>query len=132
MIKQIEARANIRVLTGAVTTEFHNSLGNLNALSYSLGEKTVREDADACFIFIGAKPQTAWLGNLCERDAQGYILSGAEVKSLDRPRFNFETSCNGIFVSGDCRSGSVKRVAAACGEGAVSISSVHSFLSSLG
>jgi thioredoxin reductase (NADPH) len=91
--------------------------------------------ADALFILIGSQPRTEWLGQSIARDHWGFILTGPDLLNdadtrwpLDRPPLSLETSLPGVFAAGDARRGSVKRVASAVGEGAVSIPLVHRWL----
>ena len=86
---------------------------------------------------IGAQPRTDWLGNLVERDERGFILSGPDLLhggkrpaswTLDRDPGLLETNVPGIFVVGDVRHGSVKRVASGVGEGAVVVQFMHQYL----
>jgi thioredoxin reductase (NADPH) len=83
------------------------------------GDETVA--ADALFILIGAQPGTEWLPDEIERDERGFVMAGA----------TYETSMPGVFAIGDVRSGSVKRVASAVGEGSVVIQHVHRYLESV-
>jgi len=102
---------------------------------------TQRIRADAVFIFIGARPQTQWLQEFLECNEHGFILCGPYLPRdsrgrprgwpLDRDPHIFETSVPGIFVVGDVRHGSVKRVATAVGEGAMVIQMVHQYLEGL-
>jgi thioredoxin reductase (NADPH) len=96
--------------------------------------------AGALFIFIGALPRTDWVDGVVERDRYGFILTGTEVmKDGHRPRgwwaerdpFWLESSVPGVFVAGDVRSKSIKRVASAVGEGAMAVSLIHQHLASL-
>jgi thioredoxin reductase (NADPH) len=93
-----------------------------------------REDlpAAALFALIGAEPHTEWLNGTLQRDVAGYVSTGHEVSPdrwpLDRPPMLLEASVPGVFAVGDVRHGSVKRVAAAAGEGSVAIGSVHAYL----
>lgn len=87
----------------------------------------VRLDARALFIMIGAAPNTGWLSGLVDLDDKGFVKTGAEA-GAESP---YETSQPGIFAVGDVRSGSVKRVASAVGEGSVVVSAVWSHLESL-
>ncbi len=80
----------------------------------------------ALFIMIGAQPNTEWLGELVALDEKGFVLTGRDA---GKDIYGFATSCPGIFAVGDVRSGSVKRVASAVGEGSVVISAVHAALS---
>jgi thioredoxin reductase (NADPH) len=101
------------------------------------GERT-KVNTPGLFIFIGATPQTDWLDGVVKRDAKGFVLSGpnlAEGESRrpkswkpERDPFLLETSAPGVFVAGDVRCQSVKRVAAAVGEGSIAVQFVHEYL----
>ena len=94
-----------------------------------------RIDARALFVFIGVQPHTAWLENQLALDSDGFVLTGEGVPldpSTRSRRLFLETSRTGIFAAGDVRSGSIKRLAAAAGEGAMAIRMVHEHLSSTG
>jgi thioredoxin reductase (NADPH) len=89
------------------------------------------------FVFIGAAPRTEWLDGVVARDGRGFVLSGPDLLTdgrppagwpLDRPPYHLETSIPGVFVAGDVRSESVKRVASAVGEGAMAVTLVHRYL----
>jgi thioredoxin reductase (NADPH) len=93
--------------------------------------------AAGLFVLIGAEPHTEWLGGAVARDARGFVLTGPDLPlgngaprrwPLDRPPMLLETSMPGVFAAGDVRSRSVKRVAAAAGEGATAIQLVHEYL----
>ncbi len=93
-------------------------------------------DCGAVFIFIGQKAQTEWLGDLVQKDESGFILSGGDLGPLkgwnvERNPLPLETSVPGIFVAGDVRHGSIRRVAGATGEGATAIRFVHQHLAAL-
>jgi thioredoxin reductase (NADPH) len=85
--------------------------------------------ADALFAMIGAHPRTTWLPDTVRRDEHGFPLTGMDVAPgawpLERPPYPYETSVPRLFAVGDVRSGSVKRVASAVGEGSVVVSQVH-------
>ena len=83
----------------------------------------------ALFVLIGAAPHTSWLQGELPLDAKGYVLTGP---AADCREGLFETSRKGVFAVGDVRSGSVKRVASAVGEGSVAIRHVHEFLEAEG
>jgi thioredoxin reductase (NADPH) len=95
--------------------------------------------ANFLFVMIGAHPHTDWLGDAIARDAQGFILAGAELlRTGDHPRWTadrepylLETSLPGVFVAGDARRSSMKRVASAVGEGAMAVHLVHQYLAKL-
>ncbi|HEX7975177.1 MAG TPA: FAD-dependent oxidoreductase [Anaerolineales bacterium] len=96
------------------------------------------EPAAALFIFTGAEPYTDWLRGAVELDNHGFVLSGSQLMhdgkppkgwSLERDPFLLETSLPGVFVVGDVRSGSIKRVASAVGEGSIAVQFVHQYLS---
>jgi thioredoxin reductase (NADPH) len=85
------------------------------------------------FVMIGARPRTDWLPAEIDRDSYGFLYTGAEAAScpswnLARSPHPHETSIPGLFAVGDVRSGSVKRVASAVGEGSVVVSEIHQFL----
>ncbi len=96
--------------------------------------------ASALFVLIGAQPRTAWLPESIRCDPRGFILTGADLAANgdgdstsmtatpSRPPLLLETSLPGVFAAGDVRHGSVKRVAAAVGEGGIAIQSVHQYL----
>ena len=94
-----------------------------------------RIEARALFVFIGAQPHTSWLEGQLALDDHGFVLTGEGVPldpSARSRRLFLETSRRGIFAAGDVRSGSIKRVAAAAGEGAMAVRMVHEHLSSSG
>jgi thioredoxin reductase (NADPH) len=101
------------------------------------GERDTLE-AHAMFVFIGAEPHTDWLGDLVELDSGGYVKTGRDVSGSagcddagDRAAHQpllLETSQPGVFAAGDVRSGSIKRVAAAVGEGSMAVRLVHEHL----
>jgi thioredoxin reductase (NADPH) len=113
---------------------------HLESIDYVSGpdDSPRRVPATALFIMIGAEPHTNWLDGVVERDERGFILSGSDLMrdgrrprgwTLDRDPWLLETSVPGVFVVGDVRKGSVKRVASSVGEGAVAIQFVHQYLS---
>ena len=93
---------------------------------------TERIGLAALFVLIGAEPRTGWLRGTLALDRHRFILTGGDLPasswSLRRAALPFETAMPGVFAAGDVRSGSVKRVAGAAGEGAVTVGSVHQYL----
>lgn len=85
---------------------------------------TERLRTPALFVMIGAEPRTGWLGDCLELDRDGFVLTGPAAGAASP----FETSLAGVFAVGDVRSGSVKRVASAVGEGSVAVQAVHAYL----
>jgi thioredoxin reductase (NADPH) len=97
-------------------------------------------DAQWLYLFIGAEPLTDWLGDVVVRDARGFVVAGPDLLvggqrprgwTLDRPPYHLETSVPGVFVAGDARAESAKRVASAVGEGAMAVMLVHRYLEML-
>ena len=134
LIEQIATKSNIRVHTRSEVVGLHGDdhLEAIDVVDRSTGSTSRRETA-ALFVMIGADAVTDWLPAEIERDSHGYVLTGADVakaarRGIDRERFMLETSVSRIFAVGDVRSGSVKRVAAAVGEGGMAIAFVHEYL----
>jgi thioredoxin reductase (NADPH) len=132
LIDQIAEIANIKVRTGAVATEAIGADDHLSALRIRDVDGEAEEAVDACFVFIGAAPRTDWLEGVVARDERGFILAGADAKAagwpLQRDPYVLETSVPGVFVAGDVRSRSIKRVASAVGEGSMAVSLIHEYL----
>jgi thioredoxin reductase (NADPH) len=138
LIEQIEKTSNIDVWLQTSVTEVHGDT-RLDAITICRGSvgRPEKLPASSLFIFIGAQPRTEWLGDLIERDNRGFVLSGPDLLrdgkrpaswTLDRDPGLLETSVPGIFVVGDVRHGSVKRVASGVGEGAVVVQFMHQYL----
>ena len=91
----------------------------------------VKKDVSGLFVMIGAVPRTDWLPAAIARDEKGFVLTGDDGPPIERPdqlRLPFETTMAGVFAVGDVRSGSVKRIAAAVGEGSAAVQQVHRYL----
>jgi thioredoxin reductase (NADPH) len=91
----------------------------------------VEKDVSGLFVMIGAVPRTDWLPPAIARDERGFVLTGDDGPRVERPdqfRLPFETTMPGVFALGDVRSGSVKRIAAAVGEGSAAVQQVHRYL----
>ena len=110
-----------------VSLEGNTHLSHVTWQSRTTGEKT-RAEAEHLFVMIGADPCTTWLRDCVDLDANGFV----RTSSGSEDRGPFETSVRGIFAVGDVRSGSVKRVASAVGEGSVVVPAIHRFLATLG
>ena len=134
LIDEIDGQLNIdvRFQTQIVDGSGEGSLETLT-LADSVTGVTETVPADAVFILIGARPHTDWLPDEIARDRYGFVLAGQADSgwTLDRPPFPFESSMPGVFAIGDVRSGSVKRVASAAGEGSVAIQQVHQYVQML-
>jgi thioredoxin reductase (NADPH) len=131
LIDQIAALPNIEVRTRAQAVAAEGD-GHLSSLLIRDQNGEREEAVDAAFVFIGAAPRTDWLAEVVARDEHGFILAGLDAKAagwpLKRDPFLLETSVPGVFVAGDVRSRSMKRVASAVGEGSMSVSLVHEYL----
>ena len=134
LIDQIAARLNIAVMA---RTEVAAAYGDdsLEAVEVRNNEteETTRLNSGGLFVFIGADAETAWLPPEITLDRRGFVLTGPDVAAagswgLDRDPYLLETSVPGIFACGDVRSGPVKRVASAVGEGSMAIAFVHQYL----
>ena len=133
LIEQIEALPNVAVRTGSSAIAAEGEGGRLRMLRIRTGEGAESDLAtDACFVFIGASPRTDWLEGIVARDERGFILSGRDGHGagwpLKRDPYLLETTVPGVFVAGDVRARSFKRVASAVGEGSMAVSLIHQYL----
>ena len=141
LIDQIERVPNIEVRT---CTEVVEGVGGehleLLTLRNNLTGETETVPASWLFVFIGAAPRTDWLDGCLDRDPRGFVLTGPDLVvdghrppgwTLDRDPYHLEASVPGVFVAGDVRAESVKRVASAVGEGAMAVTLVHRYLEKL-
>ena len=132
LVQAIEAAPGIEVRTGAAVTAGggEGRLEHLVLRDLAAGaEETV--PADALFVLIGSRPLTDWLPPELAKDEHGFLLTGEDVARawpLERHPYSLETSMPGVLAVGDVRHGSVKRVAAAVGEGATAVQFVHRLL----
>ena len=131
LVSQVEATPNVEVRLDTEVVGGGGS-GRLEQLVLRRRDGGADEtvDADALFVMIGAQPRTEWLPAEIERDEQGFVLTGTDVRErsawpCERNPFLLETSMPGVFAAGDVRHGSVKRVASAVGEGSVAIQFLH-------
>jgi thioredoxin reductase (NADPH) len=138
LVDQVQATPSIEVHLNAEVRELHGD-GALEAISieHTREGTSRRVDARALFVFIGADPCTGWLGDAVVTDDHGFVVTGdaLQLTHLDpagdgrqRAPFLLETSRPGVFAVGDVRSGSIKRVASAVGEGAMAVLLLHRYL----
>jgi thioredoxin reductase (NADPH) len=133
LIERLETLDNVEVRTCTEAIAAEGEDGRLRRLI--LRDRDGAEEPlkiDACFVFIGASPHTDWLEGFLARDERGFILAGADVQdngwALKRDPYPLETSVPGVFVAGDVRARSIKRVASAVGEGSMAVSLIHQYL----
>jgi thioredoxin reductase (NADPH) len=131
LVDRIEGLSNIEVITGAEISGLEGDGGRLEAVRWRLrssGEET-RRPIRHLFLFIGADPNTNWLaGSGVALDAKGFVLTGSDTGDARHPL----EAQPGIFAIGDARASSIKRVAAAVGEGAQVVAALHSYLAATG
>jgi thioredoxin reductase (NADPH) len=130
LIRRIEAAANITLHLRTQIVELQGET-RLNGIRWNRQGEIEQKAIRHVFLFLGAQPSTGWLGDCVALDKSGFVLTGPDVDTKwtsERPPHFLETSRAGIFAVGDVRSGSVKRVAAAVGEGAAAIQSLHQYL----
>ena len=125
LVQRISATANVEVVTQATVTALEGEQGVLDAVRWRGADlNEVRKPIRHLFLFIGADPNSAWLdGAGVALDSKGFVLTGRE-----QGRRILETSRSGVFSVGDIRSGSIKRVAAGVGDGALVVANLHDYL----
>ena len=141
LIEQVANNPAINVLT---CTEVAAARGSCHLERLTLRDSNTGETRDVpaqyLFVFIGAAPLTDWLDGVVVRDDHGFVVTGPDLLvegepppgwPLDRPPYHLESSVPGVFVAGDVRAESAKRVASAVGEGAMSVMLVHRYLEKL-
>jgi thioredoxin reductase (NADPH) len=141
LIQQIDGIPNIGVRVNAEVVAAGGT-DHLETLTIREAGEETTVPASALFVFIGAEPRTEWLGSRVARDERGFVLAGPDLAAaspngkrpagwpLDRDPYLLETSVPGVFVAGDVRHRSIKRVASAVGEGSMAIQFVHQYLAS--
>ena len=137
LIKQIADidSITVRTCTDVVAADGDDHLESLTLRDSATGTTQVVK-AQLLFVFIGAAPRTDWLDGVVARDARGFVLAGPDLTAdghrpawvPDRAPYYLETSVPGVFVAGDARAESAKRVASAVGEGAMAVMLVHRYL----
>jgi thioredoxin reductase (NADPH) len=133
LVDRIGALPNVEVHLRSMVTGLEGAGSHLEAIRWRAqdGGTEARRAVSQLFLFIGADPNTAWLsGGEIALDAKGFVRTGAEAGPGER--HPLETSRRGVFAIGDVRCGSVKRVAAAVGEGAQAVAAMHAFLAQSG
>ena len=141
LVKQIEETANIRVIPNAEISELSGEK-HLESITVRHKDSGTEETcpATAVFAFIGAAPHTGWLAGLVGLDQAGFVLTASDrpVRGISAPQwteerapFPLETHVPGIFVAGDVRHRSMRRIAGATGEGAMAVHFVHQYLSTI-
>lgn len=128
LVQRILSSPRITVHTRTAITALHgdDDLRAVTWTNHATGEEA-RVDVGSIFVMIGAEPNTEWLRGCLDLDRKGFVRTGADGagKPLASP---YATTLPGIFAVGDVRSGSVKRVASAVGEGSVVVQAIHAFL----
>jgi thioredoxin reductase (NADPH) len=140
LVERILASPAIEVRLNAQVIEVHGE-EHVEAVTIAEDGTKAKLEADGVFVFVGAEPHTSWLRSLVACSDRGFVLSGPQVATsehgdwarwpLERDPYLLETNVPGIFVAGDVRAQSIKRVASAVGEGAMAITFVHQYLSDL-
>jgi thioredoxin reductase (NADPH) len=131
LVDRIESLPNVEVVTGAHVTGLEGSNGVMEAVRWRTdgAAQDVQRPIRHLFLFIGAEPNTDWLaGSGVTLDAKRFVLTGADAGPL---RHALETSRRGVFAIGDVRATSIKRVAAAVGEGAQVVAALHASLAGI-
>jgi thioredoxin reductase (NADPH) len=131
LVERIESLPNVEVVTGAQVSGLEGSKGVMEAVRWRVdgAGQDVRRPVRHLFLFIGAEPNTDWLaGSGIKLDAKRFVLTGADAGPL---RHALETSRRGVFAIGDVRATSIKRVAAAVGEGAQVVAALHASLAGM-
>ena len=139
LVDRIEQTRNVTIHRGTEVTALDGN-GHLSAVELTTaGQRPERIETGSLFLFIGADPNTDWLAGCVDLDRKGFVLTGTALspalrdterwQSAGRGPFLLETSLPGVFAAGDVRSGSVKRVASAVGEGSMAVSFVHAHIS---
>jgi thioredoxin reductase (NADPH) len=143
LVSRIESNSAIEVLTctQVVAVEGDGHVEQL-VLANTQNGATQTVPASRLFVFIGAQPPTEWLGDAFARDHRGFLQTGPDLLDgegrppadwpLSRVPYHLECSVPGVFVAGDVRADSVKRVASAVGEGAMAVTLVHRYLEAIG
>jgi thioredoxin reductase (NADPH) len=136
LVDRIQSLPSVKLLTKTSVAEVKGEERVETVVLEEVETKERRElTTDALFIWIGAKPRTEWLAGAVARDKQGFLLTGRDLRRAqlrgwpdDRWPAPLESSMRGVFVAGDARHGSVKRVGSAVGEGAMAVQLIHDYM----
>jgi thioredoxin reductase (NADPH) len=132
LVERLRRAANVKIETHSQVVEL---LGDDHLRSVKIRDgdgHVVQRSVGGLFIMVGADPCTGWLKDTVRLDDRGFVLTGENCEpDAPTPYKVFQTSLPGVFAVGDVRSGSVKRVASAVGEGSVVVQAVHAWLASL-
>jgi thioredoxin reductase (NADPH) len=140
LVARIRAAENVEVL---LRTEVVAARGEGHLEAITLADRVTGTELEVntswLFVFIGMSPRTSWLGDDIVRDPKGFVVTGQDLMTADgsgkwplaRPPYALETSVPGVFAAGDVRLDSMKRVASAVGEGAMSVYLVHRYLATI-
>jgi thioredoxin reductase (NADPH) len=129
LVNQLQSKANIYIETHTELTSVSGDTQLESICSVSHGTISQRQ-ADALFVMIGACAESDWMPASLQRDGEGFVCTGSDVKNVtgSRKPFFLETSLDGIFCAGDIRHDSIKRVSSAMGEGSVAVAFIHQYL----
>jgi thioredoxin reductase (NADPH) len=140
LVRRIRSADNVEVRVRTEVVAAHGE-GHLESITLADRETGTEQEVPASwlFVFIGASPRTDWLGDDVVRDARGFVVTGSDLQlpehtgrwPLARSPYPLETSVPGVFAAGDVRLDSMKRVASAVGEGAMSVYLVHRYLATV-
>ena len=135
LIDQLAALPNVDLHTGASARALHGD-AHLDRATFATPAGELVLPVTAVFIFIGQQPRTAWLEGIVARDEREFVLTGPDLGrghgwNLDRDPYLLEASLPGVFVAGDVRHRSIKRIASAVGDGAMAVQLVHRYLADL-
>lgn len=136
LVERIRALPNVELLTKTSVAEVRGEDRVESVVLENIDTKERTElEADALFVWIGAKPLTDWLSGSVARDEQGFVLTGRDLRPAHLDQWEegkwpapLESSIPGVFVAGDVRHASVKRVGSAVGEGAMAVQLIHDYL----
>jgi thioredoxin reductase (NADPH) len=133
LVERIAALPNVEYHVGCELAALHREPGGMISATFRNRKDgtCVERGLRQVFLFIGADPNTAWLGGCVDVDKRGFVATGRQFRSaldIGRAPFELETSQPGVFAIGDVRAGSTKRVAAAVGEGAAVVAQIHQAL----